>query len=192
MTWSPYSYDSRDPGSLKWYGDRDPGSQFHINIGTRGPWNGGPHSDMTLDLIVFRSHDTPLSQTIHSYGVIMFGDISGKLWITNLYTKVTVRSCDQWSDCCWLPISLPSGDSCLSLCARGGIHCIQLHTVDSQCADSCGQGAGDPQQHVGSLVCVPVSLVIYYSALSLSLSLFLSLSLSLHPLSSLSLSVLMW
>ena len=31
------------------------------------------------DLIVFRSHDAPLPQTIHSYGVIMFGDISGKL-----------------------------------------------------------------------------------------------------------------
>ena len=42
MTWSPYSYyDSRDPGSLKQYGDKDPGPQFHINIGTRGPWNGG-------------------------------------------------------------------------------------------------------------------------------------------------------
>lgn len=32
------------------------------------------------DLIVFRSHDAPLPQTIHSYGVIMFGDISGKLY----------------------------------------------------------------------------------------------------------------
>ena len=31
------------------------------------------------DLIVFRSHDAPLPQTIHSYGVIMFGDISGNL-----------------------------------------------------------------------------------------------------------------
>lgn len=30
------------------------------------------------DLIVFRSHDAPLPQTVHSYGVIMFGDISGK------------------------------------------------------------------------------------------------------------------
>lgn len=30
------------------------------------------------DLIVFRSHDAPIPQTIHSYGVIMFGDISGK------------------------------------------------------------------------------------------------------------------
>ena len=43
------------------------------------------------DLIVFRSHDAPLPQTIHSYGVIMFGDISGKHFrITNLHTKVTV------------------------------------------------------------------------------------------------------
>ena len=42
MTWSPYLYDSRDPGSLKRYGDMDPGPQFHINIGTRGP-----HSGMT-------------------------------------------------------------------------------------------------------------------------------------------------
>lgn len=31
------------------------------------------------DLIVFRSHDAPLPQTIHSYGVVMFTDISGKL-----------------------------------------------------------------------------------------------------------------
>ena len=29
------------------------------------------------DLIVYRSHDAPLPQTIHSYGVVMFGDISG-------------------------------------------------------------------------------------------------------------------
>lgn len=31
------------------------------------------------DLIVFRSHDAPLPQTIHSYGVVMFTDISGNL-----------------------------------------------------------------------------------------------------------------
>ena len=34
------------------------------------------------DLIVFRSHDAPLPQTIHSYGVVMFTDISGKLEFT--------------------------------------------------------------------------------------------------------------
>ena len=29
------------------------------------------------DLIVFRTHDAPLPQTIRSYGVVMFADISG-------------------------------------------------------------------------------------------------------------------
>ena len=29
------------------------------------------------DLVVYRSHSAPLPQTIHSYGVVMFGDISG-------------------------------------------------------------------------------------------------------------------
>ena len=29
------------------------------------------------DLVVHRSHDEPLPQTVHSYGVVMFADISG-------------------------------------------------------------------------------------------------------------------
>ena len=30
------------------------------------------------DLVVARAYDAPLPQTIHSYGVVMFADISGK------------------------------------------------------------------------------------------------------------------
>ena len=29
------------------------------------------------DLVVYRAHNAPLPQTIHSYGVVMFADISG-------------------------------------------------------------------------------------------------------------------
>ena len=37
------------------------------------------------DLIVYRSHDAPLPQTIHSYGVVMFGDISGSLYMGEIF-----------------------------------------------------------------------------------------------------------
>lgn len=33
------------------------------------------------DLIAYRVHDAPLPQTIHSYGVVMFADISGIYFI---------------------------------------------------------------------------------------------------------------
>lgn len=42
------------------------------------------------DLIVFRSHDAPLPQTIHSYGIVMFGDISGKVSRVFRSTKVII------------------------------------------------------------------------------------------------------
>lgn len=31
------------------------------------------------DMVVYRAHNAPLPQTIHSYGVVMFADISGKI-----------------------------------------------------------------------------------------------------------------
>ncbi len=29
------------------------------------------------DMVVYRAHNAPMPQTIHSYGVVMFADISG-------------------------------------------------------------------------------------------------------------------
>ena len=60
MTGSPYSYYSRDPGPHI-YDIGDSGPQYHMDMGTRGPQNGGsPFSHDTGSNLLHKAQVTSL------------------------------------------------------------------------------------------------------------------------------------
>ena len=65
MTGSPYSYYSRDPWSLYPYNIGDQGAQYHMDMGTLGPQNGGsPFSYATCIIILLRQYFHDQAATI--------------------------------------------------------------------------------------------------------------------------------